>query len=111
MLKGMFKKTKYVPVSLEEAKEASDVQEVENAPVYDNEEADGSQPTVPEGLFIKCKICRKTVYRPDFEENLFVCPQCGKYHRVYAKSRIRMTIDEGTFEPWDTDMETVNPID
>ena len=22
-----------------------------------------------------------------------------------------MTIDEGTFEPWDTDMETVNPID
>lgn len=110
MLKGMFKKTKYVPISMEESEEISKSEETKTEQTYENEEADGSQPTVPEGLFIKCKICRKTVYRPDFEENLFVCPQCGRYHRVYAKSRIRMIIDEDTFEPWDTELKTSNPI-
>ncbi len=111
MFKGMFKKTKYVPISMEETQqqEADQLepevrqQEQENSEASATEltEDEGDQPTVPEGLFIKCKICRKTIYRPDFEENLFVCPECGKYHRVYAKSRIRMIIDEGTFEQWD----------
>lgn len=112
MLKGMFKKTKYVPVD-ESGMNGEDkaVFAAQKPTFYENEEADGGQPTVPEGLFIKCKLCRKTIYRPDFEENLFVCPECGKYHRVYAKSRIRMIIDEDTFEPWDTDLEIVNPID
>lgn len=119
MFKEMFKKTKYVPISMElpekgdsadkagggEAAEVTDYNDV----VYD--ETAGAQPTVPEGLFIKCKICRKTVYRPDFEDNLFVCPECGKYHRVYAKSRLRMILDEGSFEEWDTVMETENPLD
>ena len=111
MLKGMFKKTKYVPVKENQINEENGGSVSENIPAYENEEADGGQPTVPEGLFIKCKICRKTIYRPDFEENLFVCPECGKYHRVYAKSRIRMIIDEDTFEPWDTDLDVANPID
>lgn len=122
MFKGMFKKTKYVPISMEEMQqqEADQLepevrqqeQEQENSEASATEltEDEGDQPTVPEGLFIKCKICRKTIYRPDFEENLFVCPECGKYHRVYAKSRIRMIIDEGTFEQWDGRTEVADPL-
>lgn len=75
------------------------------------ETLDIKQPTVPEGMFVKCKKCRTMIYTNDLKENLYICPKCGHYHRISAYERIAMIIDEGTFEEWDMLMENSNPLD
>lgn len=37
-------------------------------------------------------------------DNLEVCPRCGKHFRVSGRARMRMTVDEGTFEEWDANL-------
>lgn len=37
-------------------------------------------------------------------DNLEVCPRCGKHFRVSGRDRMRMTVDEGTFEEWDANL-------
>ena len=70
-----------------------------------------SKPEVPEGLFCKCAECGKLIYEEDFKENYECCPECGKHRRIDPCTRIRMTADAGTFEEWDADLVTSNPLD
>ena len=37
-------------------------------------------------------------------DNLEVCPRCGEHFRVSGRARMRMTVDEGTFEEWDANL-------
>ena len=48
------------------------------------------KPSVPEGLWVKCPVCQKMVYKPDVLENHSVCPKCGGYFRIGARRRIRL---------------------
>ena len=55
--------------------------------------------SVPEGLWIKCPSCETVLYRTDLEQNQNVCPQCGRHHRIGARARLNMFLDnEGRFE-------------
>ena len=65
---------------------------------------------VPEGLWIKCPGCRKTIYRKRAEERLGVCPECDHHFYVSARDRIRQVLDEGTFEEWDARLRSVDPL-
>jgi acetyl-CoA carboxylase carboxyl transferase subunit beta len=40
-----------------------------------------------------------------------VCPHCGYNFRISAWERIAITIDEKSFEEWDTDVTTKDPLD
>ncbi|MBO4426589.1 MAG: acetyl-CoA carboxylase carboxyltransferase subunit beta [Clostridiales bacterium] len=67
-------------------------------------------PSAPQGLFHKCARCGETIFSEELRKDLFVCPSCGNYFRMYASTRIAMMADEGTFEEWDTDIKETNPL-
>ncbi|MDH5709200.1 MAG: acetyl-CoA carboxylase carboxyl transferase subunit beta, partial [Hylemonella sp.] len=54
---------------------------------------------VPEGLWIKCPSCETVLYKADLVENLNVCPSCKHHHRIDARSRLNLFLDnEGRYE-------------
>lgn len=55
--------------------------------------------TVPEGLWIKCPSCDSVLYKTDLEQNQNVCPTCNHHHRIGARARLNVFLDnEGRFE-------------
>ena len=101
IFKSMFKKTSYI--NLDSGSES--------------EEKDGTgtkqpkEPSVPEGLWVKCPKCGKMIYRDDIRENFYACPKCGGYFRIKTRTRIRLVLDKGSFEEWGTDIPDKNPLD
>ncbi|WP_138415343.1 acetyl-CoA carboxylase, carboxyltransferase subunit beta [Aquibacillus sediminis] len=87
MLKDFFKKKRYASIPREEAKQ-----------------------DVPEGLMKKCHGCKKIYYRKEMKKNLNVCPNCGYHHQLTAFERIDSLIDEGTFQQWDQELLSKNPL-
>ena len=67
-------------------------------------------PQTPQGLFQKCDACGQTIFAEELRKDLFVCPTCGNYFRMFASTRIADIIDKGTFEEWDTDIGETNPL-
>ncbi|ADC71840.1 MULTISPECIES: acetyl-CoA carboxylase, carboxyltransferase subunit beta [unclassified Thioalkalivibrio] len=49
---------------------------------------------VPEGLWVRCEGCDATLYRPEVERNLDVCPKCGHHRRMSARRRLETFLDE-----------------
>ena len=92
-----FKKTNYIAIG----RELEKGQEKEKA----------NTSVIPEGMWMKCVNCGETVYTEDVENNNHICPKCGYNFRIDAYHRIEMIIDEGTFEEWDPDLKTDNPLD
>lgn len=63
---------------------------------------------VKEGVWDKCEGCSATLYRPQLERNLNVCPQCGHHRPIPARERLAAFLDAGsgqeigaTLEPTD----------
>ena len=99
MLKDMFKKT-YTLIDTKYKKASEEKEEA----VYEG------QPNIPQGLWRKCNKCGRPIYTEDVKNNFYICPKCDGYFRVHAYRRIEMTIDSGSFEEWDREMEFVNPL-
>ncbi len=66
---------------------------------------------VPEGLWILCPACSKTVYRKRMEQGLYLCPECQHHFIVPGRVRISQLIDEGTFEEWFTNLLPSDPLE
>ena len=64
-----------------------------------------------EGLFQKCEACNRIVYTEDVIEHKHICPSCGHYFRIAPMERLGMVLDQGSFEEWDKDLVTQNPLD
>lgn len=95
MLKDLFKKKKYITVST----------------TAFNERRQEQKPNIPTGLWVKCDGCGQIIYKNDLEDNLKVCPQCNFHFRIGAKERVAYLIDENTFEEFDKNMKSKNPLD
>ena len=55
--------------------------------------------SVPEGLWIKCPSCDTVLYKTDLEQNQNVCPTCNHHHRIGARARLNVFLDnEGRYE-------------
>lgn len=65
---------------------------------------------VPEGLWKRCPGCQATIFRKEAEKRLGVCPECDYHWHVPARQRVAQVLDEGTFEEWDADMESADPL-
>ena len=64
----------------------------------------------PEGMWIKCDACLEIIYKPEVERNLNVCPKCNYHFRIPALERIRSVVDEGTFQEFGEDLESVDML-
>jgi len=100
MAKGLFNKTKYITVSKYPLDENID-------PLLEEE----SKPSIPNGMWAKCNKCGEIIYKKDLEDNLMVCPKCKAHVRISALSRIKLIIDEDTFEELDKNLRSSNPLD
>jgi len=65
---------------------------------------------IPEGLWVKCDICKEIVYRREVEKNLKVCPKCNYHFRISARERILLLIDEGNFHEIGNNLSTIDPL-
>ena len=59
---------------------------------------------------VTCKSCKKELDKKRVVKNKYVCYECGYYFRVRSKNRIKRVADAGTFEAWDEDLKTGNPL-
>ncbi|ASZ07881.1 acetyl-CoA carboxylase, carboxyltransferase subunit beta [Enterococcus thailandicus] len=66
-------------------------------------------PTVPDNMWAKCPNCKHIIYTKDIGEER-VCPNCGYTFRISAWQRLALTIDEKSFEEWDTELTTEDPL-
>lgn len=71
----------------------------------------GKEPEVPKGLLKKCNSCKSAVITEEVKDNYYICPKCNYYFRMHAFRRLEMVVDEGTFEQWDTGLQSPNPLD
>lgn len=69
-----------------------------------------SRREIPAGLWTKCESCGQLIYNKALEENLRVCPKCEFHFPLSAAQRLELTLDEGTFEEWDAELVTVDPL-
>jgi acetyl-CoA carboxylase carboxyl transferase subunit beta len=65
---------------------------------------------VPDGLWEKCPGCNEILYAKELDKNLQVCPKCGHHFMLSRQDRINLFADEGTFDEWDADMQSVDPL-
>ena len=65
---------------------------------------------IPAGLWTKCESCAQLIYIKALEENLQVCSKCDFHFPLTAVQRIALTLDEGTFTEWDTDLMPMDPL-
>ncbi|MES2997816.1 MAG: acetyl-CoA carboxylase, carboxyltransferase subunit beta [Pseudomonadota bacterium] len=65
---------------------------------------------VPENIWVKCQACQTTLYRPELERNLFVCPSCSHHHRVKARQRLHQLLDSGTEEELASEIAAVDRL-
>jgi acetyl-CoA carboxylase carboxyl transferase subunit beta len=66
---------------------------------------------MPDGLWTKCEGCSETLYNKSIEENSRVCPKCGYHFSIGAYDRINLLVDKDTFQEYDKDLLSADPLD
>ena len=67
--------------------------------------------SIPEGLWIRCDACSAILFRRSVENNLEVCPECQRHFRVTADQRITQLVDPETFEAFDENLSSQDPLE
>ncbi|MGQ9924726.1 MAG: acetyl-CoA carboxylase, carboxyltransferase subunit beta [Armatimonadota bacterium] len=65
---------------------------------------------VPEGLWTKCPKCEVILFVPELEKALRVCGKCGYHYRLGWQDRLRITVDEGSFQEMDREVQACDPL-
>jgi acetyl-CoA carboxylase carboxyl transferase subunit beta len=63
-----------------------------------------------EGLWQKCEGCRQITWKKDLEANWNICAHCGHHFRIDARTRLRLLLDGGEYEAFDTDLHSSDPL-
>lgn len=93
---NLFKKKKYISVDVE-------VNNNKNNLINNN------QPSVPDGMWVKCSGCGRTIYKKEIGKYR-ICPECGGYFRLKAKCRIEFIADDESFVEFNSEMTAKNPL-
>ncbi len=59
---------------------------------------------------IHCSGCDTTHTALDLYNQLYICPNCGKYLEIGARERIHLVVDQDSFQPWFDVVEESNPL-
>lgn len=52
--------------------------------------------SVKDGVWSQCPSCQVTLYSEELENNQYVCPHCNHHHRISARDRLNIFLDDGT---------------
>ncbi len=66
---------------------------------------------IPVGKWIKCEKCKEIIYKETLRNNLSICPNCGYYFRMHINRRIELILDKDSYENFDLNIETNNPLE
>lgn len=93
-MRNIFRKTQYVQIN-----------NTARTPIVQKE------PNVPSGSWIKCPECGAVIYKDDLYHNAQVCPTCNQHFRMASTDRLKLIVDEGSYENLFTDLITNNVLD
>ena len=65
---------------------------------------------IPADLWTKCESCGQLLYNKALEESLKVCPKCDFHFPLPAAERLALTLDGGSFQEWETDLVSLDPL-
>jgi acetyl-CoA carboxylase carboxyl transferase subunit beta len=71
---------------------------------------EGERRVRTEGLWQKCEGCRQIIWKKDLESNWNVCPKCGAHFRIDALTRLRLLLDDGRFQQFDSSLRSSDPL-
>ena len=61
-------------------------------------------------MWVKCDDCRQIIWKKDLEENLNVCPKCGRHFRIDARTRLAQLFDDGRYETFSQRLVSIDPL-
>lgn len=91
---ALFKKKKYIHVT----------------PPKVEQQLPEMKPSVPDNKWVKCPGCRQAIYIKNLGDAK-ICDHCGYTFRIGARERLRLTIEPGSFEEWDSEVVTEDPLE
>jgi len=56
------------------------------------------------------KACRQIIWKKDLEENLNVCPKCGKHFRIDARGALAQLFDDSEYETFSDNLASTDPL-
>ena len=65
---------------------------------------------IPIGKWLKCEKCKEILYKEVVRGNYNICPNCGAYFRMHINRRLEHVLDEGTYQKFDLNLDTSNPL-
>ena len=65
---------------------------------------------IPPDVWEKCEECGHVDVRDNFARTHEVCPACGHHRRIDAVEYIAILTDEGSFEPLDQHLRSVDAL-
>ncbi len=65
---------------------------------------------IPVGKWTKCEFCKEIIYKETLRDNYNICPNCGHYFRMHIDRRLALILDKDSFENFDLQIETNNPL-
>src|SRR3954447_11492921 len=74
-------------------------------------EVKATKRSVPSGLFQKCDGCGATVETERVKQVLWCCPQCGFHFVMPTEHRILISVDQGSLEEQDLDIQPKDPLE
>ncbi|MGE5308856.1 MAG: acetyl-CoA carboxylase, carboxyltransferase subunit beta [Deltaproteobacteria bacterium] len=66
---------------------------------------------IPDGLWTKCDECAEVLYNKTLDENMKICPKCGFHFILSAPERLALLVDEGSFDEYDRNMVSGDPLE
>ena len=105
MFKDIFRKTKYVTIQAAPIQKRSPSEDGQQKPVMIKKKE------LPDGLWVKCPKCGEVLFTKNLDENARVCTACEYHFRITARARLGLLVDENSFEEWDAEMLTQDPME
>lgn len=59
----------------------------------------------------KCPSCGEIIFNSDLQKNMKVCTSCSHHFRITVEERIEMLVDEGSFQEFDAEISSADPLE
>jgi len=86
------------------------IQKRADAPATPNETSASPATSSTPSLWTKCLDCGTILYRLEIEKNYFVCLKCNFHFAIPARKRLELLLDLDSFQEFDADLRSSNPL-